>query len=42
MVMARGDITSVCILADILIEFEEMSGLKANSLKSSLLWLGEG
>lgn len=40
MVMARGDLTSVTILSDILNEFGETSGLKANSLKSSLFLAG--
>lgn len=40
MVMARGDLISVNILAIILNEFGETSGLRANSLKSSLFLAG--
>lgn len=40
MLMARGDPISVEILADILAEFGETSGLRANRLKSSLFLAG--
>lgn len=40
MVLARGDRPSVQILANILTEFGEVSGLHANNLKSSLFLAG--
>lgn len=39
-VMARGDINSVQILASILTDFGDVSGLRANSLKCSLFLAG--
>lgn len=41
MVMARGDLRWVQILSAILKEFGDVSGLKANNMKSSLFLAGE-